>query len=171
MVEALPDLSAIGISGKEPARRLAQAVYRLHKASRRINDEFAATLGIPPADFTAFLVIAAGEQLTPKQLGEELALSTGAITAMLDRLESDGLIQRAPNPTDRRSVLLEVTAQGMAAKGLVYNRYLQVMEDAIERRPEAGTQDAIELLDIINTSVEAALPTDAPRPVRAMRAR
>ncbi len=44
----------------------------------------------------------------------DLDVSTGAMTNRLDKLEQHGLIQRAPNPEDRRGVLLELTPAGQA---------------------------------------------------------
>lgn len=52
---------------------------------------------------------------SPGQLGEEMHLSSGAMTNRLDRLESAGLIRRLPDPNDRRGVLVEPTEAGHAA--------------------------------------------------------
>jgi DNA-binding MarR family transcriptional regulator len=52
---------------------------------------------------------------SPGQLGEELHLSSGAMTNRLDRLEAAGLIRRLPDPSDRRGVLIEPTEAGNAA--------------------------------------------------------
>ena len=51
-------------------------------------------------------------QLTPTQLFNSLMLSSGAMTNRLDRLEDEGLIKRAPNPKDRRGILVTLTGQG-----------------------------------------------------------
>lgn len=54
-------------------------------------------------------------RLSPGQLGEELHLSSGAMTNRLDRLEAAGLIRRLPEPNDRRGQLIEPTEAGHAA--------------------------------------------------------
>src|ERR687895_490001 len=41
--------------------------------------------------------------LTPTELGRRLSLSSGAITALVDRLERTGHVERRANPADRRS--------------------------------------------------------------------
>jgi DNA-binding MarR family transcriptional regulator len=43
---------------------------------------------------------------TPSKLARQTALTSGATTAMLDRLEKAGLIERRPNPADRRGTLI-----------------------------------------------------------------
>jgi DNA-binding MarR family transcriptional regulator len=48
-------------------------------------------------------------------LADDLRLSSGAMTARLDRLEKAGLIRRLPDPNDRRGTLVEPTEAGSAA--------------------------------------------------------
>lgn len=44
---------------------------------------------------------------TPTELAKHTGLTSGATTAMLDRLEKAGLIERRPNPNDRRGTLIK----------------------------------------------------------------
>ena len=46
---------------------------------------------------------------TPSELARFTGLTSGATTAMLDRLEKAGLIERRPNPDDRRGTLIAPT--------------------------------------------------------------
>ena len=43
---------------------------------------------------------------TPSELGRHTGLTSGATTAMLDRLEKASFIERRPNPDDRRGTLI-----------------------------------------------------------------
>ncbi len=43
---------------------------------------------------------------SPSELARHTGLTSGATTAMLDRLEKAGLIERRPNPDDRRGTLI-----------------------------------------------------------------
>ena len=52
---------------------------------------------------------------TPSELARHTGLTSGAATAMLDRLEKAGLIERQPNPDDRRGTLI-VPAKSSAEK-------------------------------------------------------
>jgi DNA-binding MarR family transcriptional regulator len=51
--------------------------------------------------------------LTPKLLSESLMLSGGGMTSRLDRLEALHLIARLPEPTDRRSLKIQLTDRGV----------------------------------------------------------
>jgi DNA-binding MarR family transcriptional regulator len=52
-------------------------------------------------------------QLTPTVLYQTMMLTSGAMTARLDRLENMGLIQRLAHPTDRRGLLVALTQTGL----------------------------------------------------------
>ena len=51
--------------------------------------------------------------MSPGELGDELLLSSGAMTNRLDRLESAGLIAREPDPDDRRALIVRLTPEGL----------------------------------------------------------
>jgi DNA-binding MarR family transcriptional regulator len=50
--------------------------------------------------------------LSPSQLLESVMLSSGGMTARLDRLVEAGLIHRSADPNDRRGVMIGLTARG-----------------------------------------------------------
>lgn len=54
----------------------------------------------------------APHRLLPTQLTESLLVSSGTMTNRLDRLERRNLIERVPNPADRRSVEIALTDRG-----------------------------------------------------------
>ena len=50
--------------------------------------------------------------LTPTQLLRSVVLSSGGMTSRLDKLEASGLVLRKPDPSDRRGVVVALTAKG-----------------------------------------------------------
>ena len=52
---------------------------------------------------------------TPGDLAADLELSSGAMTSRIDRLEQLGLVERLPDPTDRRGVRVRLTKAGCEA--------------------------------------------------------
>ncbi|MFE6055408.1 MarR family winged helix-turn-helix transcriptional regulator [Kitasatospora sp. NPDC056446] len=83
-------------------------IYGSHYAE--LSRRFAAWLGLHSTDATAVLEIAAAEErgtpLSPARLSERISLSTGATTALLNRLEAAGHITRTREHSDRRIVTL-----------------------------------------------------------------
>jgi DNA-binding MarR family transcriptional regulator len=55
------------------------------------------------------------ETLTMSELSRLLLVSNGNATAVVDRLEKDGLAKRTPAPNDRRTVHVALTVEGLAA--------------------------------------------------------
>ncbi len=64
----------------------------------------------------------ASDELTPGELGDRLALTSGAVTALIDRLERHGWVERVPHATDRRSVVVRRARKSSEAPRL-YEAY------------------------------------------------
>src|SRR5215207_8027194 len=74
-------------------------------------------LGLSATDMECLGLIFLKGLATPSEVARYTGLSSGATTAMLDRLEKSGLIERRRNPDDRRSthiVMVEQTAKKIA---------------------------------------------------------
>jgi DNA-binding MarR family transcriptional regulator len=89
-------------------------VYRQAAATLQHAAAMARRMGLGVTDLHALEHLSRVE-LTPKQLGERLFVSPGAITALVDRLERAGHLERVANPRDRRSFLLRTTSSGREA--------------------------------------------------------
>jgi DNA-binding MarR family transcriptional regulator len=46
------------------------------------------------------------------KMGDRLMLHPTSVTNIVDRLEAQGFLHRTPHPTDRRTTLAEITAEG-----------------------------------------------------------
>ena len=115
------------MSSKLPGGRrqeLFQALGNEIRASQNRTDRFDSAvcdlLGINRSDNTALDLIDRAGRLTAGELARELGLTTGAVTALIDRLEKLGYLRRVADPGDRRRVLLELTALTKEVTGLIY---------------------------------------------------
>ena len=70
---------------------------------RNAMDEWA---GLNTTDMECLRLLFFKGVATPSELAKHTGLTSGATTAMLDRLEKAGLIERQPNPNDRRGTLI-----------------------------------------------------------------
>ena len=52
------------------------------------------------------------DNVTSNRLGERTILDSATLTGILDRLETIQLIERKPNPKDRRAILIQLTKKG-----------------------------------------------------------
>ncbi|OOB89198.1 MarR family winged helix-turn-helix transcriptional regulator [Rathayibacter sp. VKM Ac-2630] len=129
-----------------PVAALRHALRLLESAQRQLRSSIAAELGVGLSELTALETIVDLPGLTPKMLALELNLTTGAVTALLDRLASSGLVDRLPNPKDRRSVLLRLTEAGAALPARVEERYGAVSVEVLRASPRLGDEDLVEEL-------------------------
>ena len=70
-------------------------------------------LGVNVTDMECLGLLFFKEVATPSELSSYTGLTSGATTAMLDRLEASGLIERRPNPNDRRGTLIHLRKSGV----------------------------------------------------------
>ena len=123
--------------------RLVTTFGRLLEAhaalTRRAGRSLERECGIPQAWFEVLLRIsrADGGQVSMGALAQQVALTSGGITRLLDRMIDAGLVQRVPCPTDRRVLFAALTAQGNAklAEALnVHTTDLRVVFDGFTGR-------------------------------------
>lgn len=69
------------------------------------------SLGVNVTDMECLGVLFFKGVATPSELSRHTGLSSGATTAMLDRLEKANLIKRRPNPDDRRGTLIVIVKE------------------------------------------------------------
>lgn len=114
---------------------LSGALVEIDAAHRRIRHRLARDLGFSTVELTAIFLVGGTENCTPKHLSAELDVSTGAITAMVDRLEKAGHVERLAHPTDRRSQLLTLTFRGEEAMAAILGLYNSAIEDVVRNSP------------------------------------
>ncbi|MEU9482003.1 MarR family transcriptional regulator [Streptomyces sp. NPDC048191] len=56
-----------------------------------------------------------GEEVSQRQLADDLTLTSSGTTRLIDRMEEAGLVRRVPSPGDRRVALVEPTTEGLRA--------------------------------------------------------
>ncbi|MEV6947454.1 MarR family transcriptional regulator [Streptomyces sp. NPDC051172] len=56
-----------------------------------------------------------GEEVSQRQLADDLTLTSSGTTRLIDRMEDAGLVRRVPSAEDRRVVLVEPTPEGRTA--------------------------------------------------------
>lgn len=98
-----------------------EALGRLSETAAVITRDHLAPLfaefGLQPGEFDVLAALrrsGAPYELTPTGLFDITMMSSGGMTARLDRLEKMGLVARRPNPQDRRGVLVGLTEAGIA---------------------------------------------------------
>lgn len=89
----------------------AMRAYRSAEMAMRRRTQNSMSMGENELLVLRFLARAsgAGRDVTPIDLARHLGVSTASVTALLDRLERSGHLQRTPHPSDRRKVVITAT--------------------------------------------------------------
>lgn len=105
----------------EPRKSVGQLMNRVRTAMfTALDSELAADqelvhLEVSSAQFVVIASLAMGEADSASQLCKGISYDAGAMTRMIDRLETKGLIVRRRDSGDRRLVNIELTEQGLVA--------------------------------------------------------
>jgi len=86
--------------------------------------------GLPLGRFEPMRVIASTPNCRVYDIADALSLTTGGTSKVVDQIEAAGHCRRRPNPDDRRSSIIELTAAG---KRLV-QKAAKTVEDELETR-------------------------------------
>jgi DNA-binding MarR family transcriptional regulator len=116
------------ITTPDLAVRLRLAITR---TSRRLRQE--AGTGLSPTLTAALASIDNHGPLTPSELATRERVQRPTATRLIARLEELGVLQRAADPTDRRSSLLSVTPEGHALMEEMRGRKTAYLAHRIEK--------------------------------------
>ena len=92
-------------------QHITEATRRLDLALSSLRAALARDLGISVPELLALENLGSDGGLGPGELARRLQVSTGAVTALVDRLEASGHAARAPHPSDRRRVVVTRTTK------------------------------------------------------------
>ena len=96
-------------------------------------------------------------------LAEQLQLSPSGLTRRLDGLVQSGLVERVPSELDRRVMLAQLTAEGLAKLDTAYPDHLaSVRRYVIDRLDRADVVALGRIFSTIRAELDARCPTARP---------
>ncbi|GAB3861092.1 hypothetical protein GCM10029963_65040 [Micromonospora andamanensis] len=150
--------------GPDPADRTGlagDAVRRImHVASalRHHQDLDIAALGLTPAVARALYQLDPDRPLPARELADQLRCDRSNVTALVDKLEQAGLVERRVAPTDRRQKTLVVTDAGR----LMRDRVHLVLSDSRLLTP-LNNEELAALRDLVWKVSDGGCPEDCGR--------
>ncbi|WP_192954705.1 MarR family winged helix-turn-helix transcriptional regulator [Gallaecimonas mangrovi] len=98
----------------DPLKDLGRLVIITRNQLTAKLDDVLAPLDLTTAQYGVVIVLSRGQWDAPAQLCQLMDYDRGAMTRLLDRMVSKGLIVRLPNEKDRRCVTLKLTEKSLA---------------------------------------------------------
>ena len=126
------------------------------RAYQTSNDNFdqaiADHLGMNRTDMRCIDLIDQAGGMTAGELAKAAGLTTGAVTAVVDRLEKAGLARRVADPSDRRRVRIEVTPKLWELTGPLMMPFLEesqaIVDDYSTEELERFTEFIQRVIDV-----------------------
>ena len=148
-----------------PQESLAFLLNDTSRLLRRRYDARARSLGVSRAQWQVLFALSRNEGINQTGLADYLEVETITLCRMVDRLAEAGLVERRPDPADRRAWRLHLTA---AAHPLLDR--LKVLGDEVVAEAIAGVDAerlaaAIGALTAIRTNLSCRAPEDIARPL------
>jgi DNA-binding MarR family transcriptional regulator len=125
--------------------RVSRLARHLELARR---DAFAAH-GIEQWEFDVLAALrraGAPYELSPGRLLKETLVTSGTMTNRVDRLSARGLVERYPDPDDRRGVIVRLTSEGKSAVDDAFTALIDAERALLEALPERERKKLASLL-------------------------
>jgi DNA-binding MarR family transcriptional regulator len=106
------------------------------RANASLVSQLSARAGVHENALRALVLVSDTGYSTPTEVAGFLGLTSGAVTNMIDRMAAADLLERAPNPNDRRGSLLRLLPDGDAVVEDYRRRYAQLLR-AVDQAHDA----------------------------------
>jgi DNA-binding MarR family transcriptional regulator len=148
-------------------RTFAVLLRRMNSELSGIGHAFAHSHGLHPTDVQALIVILDGPgadpvtataspdrpPVTPGMLREALGLTSGAVSACLDRLEKSGLIRRVREAADKRVVHLYYEPKARELAGAFFAPLARATDTARSQFTDEELHTVVRFLAAMNTQL------------------
>jgi DNA-binding MarR family transcriptional regulator len=126
--------------------------YQLRRAQSAVFQDFAARMNgtdVTPGQFGVLALIEANTGLSQTRLAGILGIDRSTLVAVIDKLERQGLVERAARPNDRRSHALKLSRLGQSRFEVLARRVKQHEAHIARRLSARERRTLIELLQRI----------------------
>lgn len=138
--------------------RETSAGYMTNWAARLFARELERQLapsGIAPAYMPVLFALADGSRLTQKELARRAAVEQPTMAATLNRMERDAMIDRRPDPADKRSALVALTPLALGKVATVEQVVSAINALALEQLTPDERRQYLSLLGRVIAVLEA----------------
>lgn len=135
----------------EEVDRLLRSVSLLVRRRGRMSLEGSR---VTPPQFNALQAVARAGGLTMGELCQQLYLASSTVTALVDRLEEAGLVERVRDGHDKRVVRLSVTEAGYRVMDQVMSARIAYLRTVLDRLDDPDQRCLVESLRRIHREME-----------------
>ena len=132
--------------------QIHQIILRYRRRQRDFMREAESDLNQHEID-TLFRLGLEGER-TMSQLAQEIVLSMSSATMIVDKLVQKGIVSREHSSTDRRVVMIRLTAEGAQTFKTIYENFMRIGRTMLESLNEEEQDTLLDLYRKIGRKLE-----------------
>ncbi len=137
---------------REPAARIADLLGNANRRMRRASKLELERAGVTHSQLRVLrLLSAAGEPLRVSELARRLDVIPRSATSVVDLLETGGLVERRPDPADRRAILVALTPAGDGVLRSMRAHRAAGLAQMLDRLSSGEQAELIRLLTVLTT--------------------
>lgn len=148
----------------EAAFSVQLKLYQINLVANRVYNEIAGQFDLNDVDVSVLMIIRREHDerpVRPSDLWRRLDLRPSAITYRVDRLYDLGLVDRLPDPSDRRALFLTLTKKGVSVVNEIVLRFNRVTaEKLVQLRADGGDIKALDTQ--LDHYLQAWMPPEQP---------
>jgi MarR family 2-MHQ and catechol resistance regulon transcriptional repressor len=130
-------------------------LWKAAKAIEKVDKASIAQTGLGLSDFTIMEVLLHKGPMTINQIGEKILLTSGSMTAAVDRMENKGLVKRIQDPSDGRCFYVHLTKDGRKMIKAGYAKHAANLEKIAGVLSSAERKELVRLLKKIGLFAES----------------
>jgi MarR family 2-MHQ and catechol resistance regulon transcriptional repressor len=143
-----PDLSAV---------HLWLVLWKAFRSVEATANRSIAQFDMGVTDFGVLEALLHKGPLSVKQIGEKVLLTSGSMTAAVDRLERRGLVTRNDDARDRRARIIQLTPEGRELIERAFACHRDALEAALKEFPDGDRFLLLPLLRSLGRTAEHSL--------------
>jgi MarR family transcriptional regulator, 2-MHQ and catechol-resistance regulon repressor len=105
-------------------------------------------------EFSVLEVLYQKGTLTIQQICQNVLISSGSMTYVIDKLEKRDLLKRSDCPNDRRAIHVSLTDKGVNLMDTIMPKYLEMVDDLFEVLNPEEAETLLKLLKKVNANIE-----------------
>ncbi len=142
------------------------ALRRILRATELYARDLAGSVGLTPAQLRVLQIVDERDSVTPKALATQMGVSQATVSALVDKLVAQKLVERVPSQQDRRQTNVTATEDGHArldrAPDALQQRYVRAflgMADWEQAQLVATLERVADMLDARSLDASPVLTT------------
>jgi DNA-binding MarR family transcriptional regulator len=147
-------------TGLDPVRMAAWRAFisAATRSTAQLTQELQDETGMPLSWYEVLVHLseAADRRLRMQELADRVLLSQSGLTRLVDRLQSEGLVERERCPSDGRGTFAALTEQGFAALERAYPTHLRGVRSVFADL--LSDEEATQLAEVLARVADAARP-------------